>query len=376
MKILNISVLLFVLSFSMYAATINGRVVNATHDSSGVASIQVHLQKMTQQQQIPAEVTATETNNRGQFRLSLDENDAAATFFAAVDFQGVRYFSDGFELTNAPGDLAVVVYDSTHSAAGVEAFMHHIIIDDFGDVLQFRETRVLSNPGNKAITEAVLEEHIGPALFQFHLPAGAVNFTPLSARSNEELIQHGHYAIDRGIFLPGNKTVSFGYELPMGGNTLPLVINVTHEARTFDLFLGSDNIRIDSPQLTDNGKFDIRGKSYHRYGVANVAAGTDIQFTVRRIGKAAHEQSPTLAITLTAALLFIGLAIGYTRKEKSTSGTAKIDLQARKKTLVSQIAQLDASKQDLKTKEQRRSLMIELQNIELQLSGKKPRAKK
>lgn len=379
MRLYNIFFLMCAVALSSQAATIvNGRVLNATHDSTGVAAITVHFQKMTSQQQMPVELTTSVTNNRGAFRVEVSDIDAAATYFAAVDFQGVRYFSDGVQLGTGSPDFSVVVYDSSHSAAGVDAFMHHIIIDDFGDVLQMRETRVLSNPGNRAITEAVVEEHIGPALFQFRLPAGALNFTPLSSHSEGELIQHGQFAIDRGIFLPGNKTISFGYELPMQNKSLPVSINVTHAAKTFDIFVSSDNIKIDSPQLTDNGPFEIRGTKYHRYGATNVSAGADIQFNVRRIGRADHEQSPTVAIALTAALLVIGLAVGFSQKDKKASTSKTSDLPARRKELISQIAQLDASSNgDTKSKEQRQTMMIELQNIELQLAGsKKVRAQK
>jgi hypothetical protein len=377
MKFLNTFFVILILAFSSRAATtLSGRIINATHDSSGVAAVTVNLQKMTAQQQMPVQITTTQSNRSGGFSFDITDIDVSATYFAAIDFQGVRYFSDGTQPGSAAPDLSVIVYDSTHSANGVEAFMHHIIIDDFGDLLQFRETRVLSNPNNKSITEAVIEEHIGPALFQFNLPAGALNFTPLSSRTNEELIQHGRFVIDRGIFLPGNKTISFGYELPMRNKSLPVTINATHAAKTFDLFISSDNIEINSPLLTDNGPFEIRGTKYHRYGVANVDAGTDIQFTVRRVGRADHEQSPTVAIALTAGLLLIGLAVGYMQKDKSAATTDKSDLPARKKELIAQIAQLDA-KGDNSDKEQRQALMIELQNIELQLTGsKKSRAKK
>ncbi len=379
MRFFNILFLMLTVSLSGFAAsTMSGRVINATHDSSGVPSVTVHLQKMTAQQQMPADVVTAQSDRRGDFRFDLDVVETAATYFAVVDFQGVRYFSDGAKLGNAASDVSVVVYDSTHSTAGVDAFMHHIIIDDFGDLLQMRETRVLSNPGNKAITEAVVEEHIGPALFQFRLPAAALNFTPLSSRANEDLIQHGQFAIDRGIFLPGNKTVSFGYELPMQNKNLPVTINVTHAAKTFDLFVSSDNIKIDSPQLTDNGPFEIRGTTYHRYGAANVDAGTDIRFNIRRIGRADHEQSPTVAIVLTTALLLIGLAVGYMKKDQRETKADTSDLPARKKELIEQIARLDASAHGETTnKEKRQNLMIELQNIELQLTGsKKSRAKK
>ena len=381
MKFLYIIGLILFNIAAMQAATITGVVINATQDSSIVPAVTVYVQKMSAQSQTPINVTETKTNNRGRFNFSIADADSAFIYFAAVDFQGVRYVSDGVHPNQSNANLALVVYDSTHSTAGVEAFMHHIIVDDFGDIIQFRETRVLSNPTKKTITEAFTEEHLGPALFQFHLPAGAINATPLSGQTEGDLIQHHHYMVDRGIFLPGDRTVSFGYELPMQKKSLDVVVNATHPAKTFDLFVGSENITIDSPQLTDKGMFDIRGTQYHRYGVANVSAGANIQFRIRRIGSAAHEQSSGLVIILSTTLLILGLVISFTRKDKSTVNRKPVtatDLDTQKNKLIHDITALDLAADSDKNRNRRRELFKNLQNIELEIinSTHKSRTKK
>lgn len=379
MKILHILAIVSAISTSATTSTmISGRVVNATKDSSGVASVTVNLQKLTSENQMPVQVQEATTNKRGNFRFDVQNADQTATFFAAIDFQGVRYFSQGVQLAEgSANDLTLVVYDSTHSTDKVEAFMHHIIVDDFGDVLQFRETRVLNNPGKKTITEALVEEHIGKALFRFRLPEGAMNFTPLSARTSDEIVQHGPYAIDRGIFTPGNKTISFGHEIPMPEQNLPLTFSTAHPTKSFDLFVSSENIVIDAPQLTDHGPFDIRGTRYFRYGSPNVDADTKIEMIIRRVGTAPHEQSSTLPIALTAAVLLLGLFVAFLRKEKPAVETPSPDLRHQKKALIEKIAQLDLSESnDAKMQAKRHSLMLELQHIELQLSTPRKSRKK
>ena len=316
MKYLFIYFIIFITT-TINAGMVTGVLLNATQDSSAVAGAPVYLQVLTNQTQKPSTLAETITNSSGQFRFTVSDINAEAVYVAATDYQGVRYFSAAENITNiAATDLSFVVYDSTHSTADVEAFMHHTIINDFGDVLQFRETRVLSNPTKKTITQAFVEEHIGPALFQFHLPPDAQNFTPLSAGA-EELLLHLHHVVDRGVFLPGNKTVSFAYELPIAGQSVSVALKTTHAAKTFDIFVGSENIVIDSQQLEDKGTFDIRGTPYHRYGLANVNAATDIHFQVRRTGRAA-EQSPAPTIILTSALLALALIYSLARKEKIT----------------------------------------------------------
>lgn len=370
MRITPILILLGTTAISAETAlTITGRVINATHDSAAVPAAIIYLQSLTAAQQMPVGIAETQTNRRGEFSVQIPQGDETATFFAAIDFQGVRYFSSGVQLAEkSTAHLSIVVYDSTHSTAQVEAFMHHIIIDDVGETVQLRETRVLNNADTKTIVAAFFDEHIGQALFKFHLPLGVVNFQPISARSDGEIVQHGHYAIDRGIFLPGTKTISFGYELPILQQRLALTFYATHRTRTFDIFCTSETIVIESAQLTDHGLIDIRGTTFHRYGLANVQAGTDISFIIRRVGKAAHEQSSAPAIILTAALLSMAVAVSLVRTEQRKPSQAANDLTSRKKKLIAQIIRLDSTFNGT-TGEivQRRVLLTDLQNVELQL---------
>ncbi len=312
------------------ASVISGRVINATQDSAALPAAEVLLQKATSNS-APLPVAQTITSRQGIFRFSLDRVDVSATYYIASDFQGVRYFSDAVKLEQGKSiDVDLTVRDSTHSTKGVEAFMHHIMINDNGAILQFRETHVLNNPGDKTITQAFVDETVGPALFKFPLPPMAQNFQPISTH---DLIKEGHYVYDRGVFLPGKKTLAFAYQMPMHKKQLPVTIHIPQTARTFDIFVGSDNIVVNSEQLQDYGKFNIRGTQYHRYGAANVDAGAAIKFTIRRAGPEMPPQSPTLALTLTAGLLLISVAYSLSQKSKiDKTGEQKKRRNASKKS--------------------------------------------
>jgi len=321
MKFTYMLVLLLSSACIVQAATvISGRVVNATHDNSAVPTARLTLEKQTPGAAVSLKVSETTASRTGAFRISLDAVDAASTYFVVTDFAGIRYVSAA--LTPAAGqttDITLVVYDSTHSAAGVDAFMHHIMIDDIGSALQFRETHVLNNPGDKTIIQAISDDNVGPALARFHLPGDAKDFTPLSTHSAQDMIKRGDYVYDRGVFQPGQKTISFAYKVPMAQRQRTFSIDIPHTARSFDLFIDGKNLSVASSRLEDYGPFTIRGSQYHRYGAANVAAGDQIQFTVKRRGVDSPRQSPTLALSLTAILLLAGLLYSWNRPTKSKS---------------------------------------------------------
>lgn len=356
------------------AYNIRGRIINASRDSAAVASIQVHLQKIRSNDTAPTEIQQTRSLSSGKYRFIVQNIDSLSTWFAAVDYQGVRYYSNGIDWRDnrRPLHQDIVVYDSTHSSADVSELMHHIFIDNLGRTIRFRESHVLNNAGKKAITNAIHNQHIGNATLQFELPQTAINFVPTSSRAAGEIVRHGRFVFDKTIMLPGNKQVSYSYEIPLRGETIAVSLTIDHPSQTFNLFISDPNITLLSSQLTDNGPFSIRGTNYHRYGLNNVAKGSRISFMLRRAG-GEDNQTPTKTVMLTVVLLVLALVIGFTRKTKIISRNDKIDrakLSQRRKDLVLEIARLDLESGQIDSqemKEKRQSLMDELVDIEIKL---------
>lgn len=363
---------------------ITGRVVNASRDSIAIAAVTIYLQKISDEAPEPQSVADGLSSTDGSFRFSVATPDTSVTYFLAADYQAVRYFSSGAKLTDGSSKtLNLAVYDTTHSTAGVEAFMHHIIIDDLGSALSFRETRVLNNGTEKTITGALVDGQAGEGIFKFHLPPQATNFKPLSSHGEDELVRVGHYVYDRGIFIPGNKTVSFSYEIPMPDQSIQLTLSVTHTARMFDLFVSPGSIQLESPQLTDHGDFTIRGIAYHRYGAADLPANSDITVSFMRQQKAAPaQQSPLLIFIAAGIVLVAGLLYSFLHKGKTLPPSLKTtpeELMQKKFELIKKIAEIDPSTEIDSSKSARRHLLMkELQAIELQLlqTAKKTRKKK
>jgi hypothetical protein len=374
----------FLLPSMLYGGSqISGRIVNASHDSIAVAATRVYLQKMSEGVPEPQTVVDGLSSADGSFRFSVASPDTGVTYFLAADYQTIRYFSSGAKLSDGSSEtLNLAVYDTTHSTTGVEAFMHHIIIDDLGDALSFRETRVLNNAAAKTIVGAFVDEGAGESIFKFHLPPQATNFSPLSSHGEDELVQIGHSVYDRGIFMPGNKTISFSYEIPMANNTVQLTLNVTHAARMFDLFINQNSVQVESPQLNDNGDFAIRGTTYRRFGAADLPANTDIAVRfIRQQRAAADQQSPLLICIAAGIVLAAGLLYTLLHKGKTLPQSQKTtpeELRRQKFELFKKIAEIDQSTATESAPESRQALMKELQAIELQLlqAEKKSRRKK
>ena len=365
-------------------SNIMGTVLNASRDSTSIANIIVHLQQLKSGESVPLELNQVKANQQGKFTFTVTEPDTNDTYVVTVDYQGVRYYSDGTSPGSSTDPITqnIVVYDSTQTADMVTTLMHHIFIDDMGKTVTLRETRILNNPSQYTITKTLEDKIAGPATLRFRLPRSAQNFTPMSTRFEHELIKLDQYVYDKGIIAPGNRQVSYLYELPWKKNQAAASIDITHATRSLDVFVSNRDLAISSSQLKDQGPFTIRGVEYRRYGAANVAAGKAIEFSLLRSSSA--EQSPLWAITLTSLILVLGLFLSSLRKSTVQTKEPSVNLSVlteRKKELIELIAALDinSDKSSNKNVQQKRNeLFEELQNTEIQLleRSKKQKSKK
>ncbi len=365
----------------LFAADISGYVKNASRDSIGVPSLTVGLQVLHGGEQAPHEVLSTQSGKKGYFVFSDVNFDSSSTYFVAVDYQGVRYYSNGFMAAHQAAIPAqnIILFDSTQSTNMVSAVMHHLIIDDLGDAASFRETRVMNNPTNFAVTNAIKDSIVGDAIFKFQLPVLARNVQPLSQRMQHEFVQHGNFLFDRGIALPGNRQISYAYEIPWQKSDANVSLDFSYMTRTFDVFLSDENLSITSAQLTDQGPFNIRGTQYKRYGTGQIPPGTRIKFTVHRLGKTSSFSSFT--ILLTGFLLSLGIAFALVFKSKENKKYSPVDykkLIQEKKEIINKIAEMDLQRNtsDPFYQSERKTSLERLMEIELVLANHGSKDKK
>ncbi len=275
------------------AVNISGKAVNASRDSSAAAAL-VLLQKLGAGDAEPVTVASRFTND-GFFSFALSNWDTTATYFLAADYSGLRSYSPALDLSAGNIRTVVAVYDTTRSAGNLSVRMHHVIVEQADNVLQIRETRVFVNNGLLAVAAA--PQH---PLFTISLPKGADHFFPAPGQADDPAFSDGRVLVS-GSLPPGQRSISFGYQIPKSSKRAALSIHITHPTQMFDLFAADGPLQFDSPVLIDVGNFMIRGSAYRRYHAEELGAGTVTVFYSER--KAA---SPLPATALLAGLILGG----------------------------------------------------------------------
>jgi hypothetical protein len=373
----------FFASSALDAAIIKGQVINYSADSAAVGGKSVRLLAIKQGIMAPMQVGTTTSSSDGMFRFDVGHPDSLLNYFASVDHSGITFYSQGAHFhTGVREQLQdVVVFDSTHSAAGVEIFMSHIFVQDRGNFLSVRESHVLNNPTKFAITDVFDVPQIGTATLRFSLPANAYNIQAAESGEANRLIQHGQYLYDTAVFLPGNQQVSFAYDLPWQNNFASLVTTVPFTTRSFNVFIDNPGLSVSSSVLQDNGPFAIRGQNYRRFGAEDIPPNRQIDIHISRPTDSA-DQSPSAALLVTALLLLGGFLYSTFKRPAKTAAIAAADkeiLRRQKVQLLRQIAELDVNPEydaDVELQQQRQELLESLVGIELQLQASSKKTSK
>ncbi len=365
----SISLLLICSVFAVSAQNglFRGRVVNASRDSIGLSGQEVQLFLFNQTFPEPKLINSGRSTANGHFQIAINQIDSAAQYLAATDHDGVRYYSEPMPIKSGMVIQDIVVYDSTHSAQTVRGLMHHVFVQNAGRSLAVRESRILENYSNKTIVSAINDEHEREAIFRIVLPAGAQNITPISARG-EELSVHGHLLYDTGVFEPGRRQISFAYEIPWQKDRAPIEVDVPFATRAFDVFIGDEKMTLKGEGLVDHGPFNIRGVSYRRYGLQDVAAGKRIQLQFLRSAATTDTANPKRLLLITAGVLLVGVLFASLWRHKSTPVLTEAERQRlikNRKRLIEEIAMLElTSETDIHSLQRRQELFEELQKIE------------
>lgn len=339
-------------------AVFKGQVLNGTQDSSAVSGLSVDLQGFGPNDSVPRNMASQSTDKDGSFRFTLSDFDSALTYYNSVNFQGVRYFGQPSQINEPRQTIenTIVVFDSTHSVDAIKNLMHHVFLQDMGDVLLVRESRVLANESSKAII-SLTDGNETASTLSYGLPARAQTFRAGSRQLASQLIVSDERILDQGIILPGNRQISYTYEIPWQGDRINFNLPVDYPTKSLELFSASPNMTLLSETIRDMGPFSIRDVAYQRYHVESPQRGTELSLLITRQGFS--KASPIPYILTTCLLLIVGLLLVKTQKVKTIADHSAKQLLQRRQQLIEQLKKSDPEKHP--------ELYQELQTIDLQI---------
>jgi mono/diheme cytochrome c family protein len=253
----------------------------ATPEATGEAISSVSVQVTVESgDRLPEETTATlyafdqmelvytttlTSHVNGLFTFENIETPAGRVFMAGVEYGGVTYGSDVFEVEDPsqPITLLVNVYETTTDTSALIVERLHIFYDfSVEGQMDVVELIIISNSSEKTI---VAEEEGGPVV-QIQLPEGASNIQFQDGTLGVEYLAiPGGFADTRSVQSGATDfQILVGFTLPYE-DELIFEQSLSYPVQTTTILVPEMGVKVKSDQVTDSGTRDVQGVTYRVY---------------------------------------------------------------------------------------------------------------
>ncbi len=334
-------------------ATVSGSVINGSL-TAPAAGVEVVLYALENGREIDKPRPHTMTDSRGRFIFKNLVPGAKRAYYPKTLFRGFQYSGPVVQLgqDSLQQQSDITVFETTNSDSAIVARMHHIIIEPAAGMLAVREVYQYLNRGKYTYVDHSPADKKTKIGLQFEIPQQAKDLQVGGNLMSCCAIVEENKIYDTMEFKPGNKQVVLNYNLPYSGSTTDMRKTIKSPTDLLDVYLPAqfELARLSiangsSPVEKPVGKpFQLRGKNYNRYVLANVKKAGMLTLGLRRL--------PTPPMDLRwfapAALLSIILAgyVFYRMKLKSETVPAEQveksdDPVAKRQTLMEKIIVLN-----------------------------------
>ena len=320
---------------------ISGRLTNGTHEDRPASQLEVMLFAVSADK--IESVQKTLTDREGTFVFPEQSIEPELSFTAAVDYQGVRYFSSTIRLgpESPSGELAIRVFDKSTDPSTLRISSHHLIIEGSERDLSIKEMIFIKN---EALYTYVSEDT--PAL-RFHLPSGASNLSIGGLLNEEEIKVEADAILISSPVRPDGQEITYRYDLMQAGSRLmaagshQLQYILGYPTEQFDVFLSVPGASLTSENLANDEAITIKEIRYQRLTGQDLAAGAVLTLNIKMSGRGV-EYSVQIALILGALFIAVAaLAFPFLRRRPVGDMDPREILMFEKDKLIEEIAQLD-----------------------------------
>jgi mono/diheme cytochrome c family protein len=261
-------------------ATVTGTVVNKTGQQIPAGTI-VTLRAFDHAQDSsgPKETLTLESELApdGSYTFEDVELPAGRILVSELSYQGITYQAPFKSVQGGESELAldpITVYESSDDYTGLVVDQLHIAFDfGTGEKVQVFQIFSFSNKTDRA----VVVKTDGSQVPFIKVPEGAQD---AGVEAGQDTAPYTP-ATDGVAFLPSDKPyslISF-YTLPYDSKGTTIVQPLVLETDAVSVF-APEGIKLKSEDLADAGKQDISGTSFKMYSSEQLAAGSDLTFTL------------------------------------------------------------------------------------------------
>jgi hypothetical protein len=298
---------------AIYAdATINGVVVNGTHDNAPIANQQITLQDVSGD--TPRDIALSTSDASGRFSFEHINDNDTAIYRVTTSFQDGYFVSAPLTLAQIPSNgVTLSVYDVTHSAATLSILSATALFREprpANGLIGVAELFTFQNESATAFvgtTDPVDGQPMG--LLRFALPSGATNITLGKGFDGAQAAQVPAGFGANATVPPGQTQFAFVFDLPYTGTSYTFPLKVVYPAEKLTALVPQD-ITVQAGDFTDKGAITTAGSQYHLLEHGALAADGQTQLRLDGLPKPGTPAVlDTRLLTIFAGLLGLLLAL-------------------------------------------------------------------
>ncbi len=322
---------------------IDGRVLNKTLDSKGVAGLEVVLLRVAEDKS--QEVGLTKSNSSGYFSFKDITIDKDSTYFIATRYKGVEYttpeiaFKDG----KAPAS-EMFVYELTDQDEAIHTKMHHIFMETGEDSLEVQELIILENLGDRVYVGSQEVEPGRRETLRISLPKGANGVRHMGTG---RAFTAGDDLVGTADIKPGAKRVIIAYTINPEDSPYVFAKRFNLKTDNVDLAFPDGGVTFESDQLELRGPTENSGRRFFHLAGKDFAEGSQIFVEISGLSG-----PKKLFRWIIAGLLILLITTGFTlafmkrgtyleEEDDLTVAEKTADLTEERQAMLRAIAELD-----------------------------------
>jgi len=329
----NLAFFLLLLSGTIIAGSIKGKVENGTAGYKVPPNTIVELSRFIQNQQDTGFKLKTNTDGNGYFSFQSVPESPNAYYQPTVFYKGVSYAGESFTITpeNQDGTSNVKIYEPTKSDSLVQVSLHHFLIIPAEGYLSVKEVSLLENIGDRTYIGSVPTQSGKFITVRYKLPKDAfgINLEDGLMSCCIEPDEDGFY--DTMEILPGKKQIVFSYRIKAPDEQVSFTKRLTIPTGEFGVLLYGSGVNLTASNLQEMPPQNFEGTDIKTFTADSLAAGQQFDITLSGLsGEPADWSNYTLFI-IAGVLLLAGIFIYFKQKKNTTNIPQTSDAEMKEK---------------------------------------------
>lgn len=336
----NLAFFLLLLSETIIAGSIKGKVENGTAGFQVPPNTIVELSRFIQNQQDTGFKLKTNTDGNGYYSFQNVPANPNAYYQPTVFYKGVSYAGDSFTITseNQDGTSNVTIYEPTNSDSLVQVSLHHFLIIPAEGYLSIKEVSLLENLGDRTYIGTVPTQSGKFITARYKLPKDAygINLEDGLMSCCIEPDEDGFY--DTMEILPGKKQIVFSYKIKAPDEQVSFSKQLTIPTGEFGVLLYGSGVNLTASNLQEMPPQNYEGVDIKTFTADSLIPGQKVNITLSGLSGEPVDWSNYILFIIVGVLLLTGIFLYFKQKKNNpnlpqTSDAEVLDVDEREITL-------------------------------------------